>query len=1078
MERIDRETLRRLEMIFQKLIHQFPVALPKIVEDVEDWSNRMRLLLEWLKGAVHKGAALRVDELLSSGSLNTGWVARYFDIRAGHPGLTRLVDAVASLELTSYHRPEVAVFNWIDEHASDLARLSSATTDPFSLRLALGTLGDDLDAKTLRRLIDAASDASLCGVPAGDFYAYAEALSAELGKAIAGEPFGVPKKKPTPTLGDLLYQTIESLIPLEPGRRRPAGRLVALLFTPWVRRRAARLAASVSREENRLRRLLGRLQHRHETAEERRTDQDHPGQLTPTVVRDGSSCRLLANVSEALRRIGVARNASLPLQTWERFLGTVPEEVGWLRPGLFTLWQDTRRIPLSGKRAEAEQYDRACRAVLDAFVGLFSRRGIHRGLVRHWTQHARRPGWRYFDLVLRLIDEVRGRDRRKVQEILDLLERTLYDRDLVLGECLLGSLVECAAAGVSEEVGAVFEGLAKLEDDYYSAEEISVAMALTQDGTNRPAIVAKVHQNENDALFESVKVLAETLTDDRLRRIVERWILGGRNKEIIRLAGATTLLRTLAVAIPELPLPETDCTWVGRYPAELDAPLRALHAAAPGAEEIARSLLKNEFPDQTRLERELHAVEAKCESGEIVGDPSGIERLRKRAENLRRRLADTAPVSPRRLENLARKLTLRAEREIVERYMLACRNAVVPALESRFGVPVPVERLFVDSHPRVLAGVLGLRPPARDWGLRLLLYALQDSECDFRDEPENARFLASLRARGIRVEPWLDGSIEITAETGAGVQYTLAFTRDVMDILLMGDRFNTCLSPNSFNFFSAITNAIDINKRVLYGKTRTGRVIGRALFALGSQGELLSYNRYAHEDNERFSRNVDAFAKTLARAMNTLLVDSAPVPSLVAKDWYDDGPVPLAAIYDLSGPGGAVQTLLRTADPAEIIPALVDLFGSEAMFIRCLGALASTEEARQRPEVLRILVSQMAFDRRVDLVERFRLAILARSIGERDLARDVVDGLHPSRLVEKLRRADSRYRDGYFTGIGNYHNVYGLLMDCNPSLAIRLLRRTRRKGVKSDEQEIPPIRREILSQCRVLLGRRPLDRRE
>ena len=46
---LDRPQLRHMEMTLTKLRHRFPNALPKLVEDVDDWFGRMDFLLAMLK---------------------------------------------------------------------------------------------------------------------------------------------------------------------------------------------------------------------------------------------------------------------------------------------------------------------------------------------------------------------------------------------------------------------------------------------------------------------------------------------------------------------------------------------------------------------------------------------------------------------------------------------------------------------------------------------------------------------------------------------------------------------------------------------------------------------------------------------------------------------------------------------------------------------------------------------------------------------------------------------------------------------------------------------------------------------
>ena len=123
---VDRERLRRMEMTLSRLRHRFPNALPKVVEDVDDWLGRMDRLLAALKDAVHRGRRLEVKALLSGNALPRRWRERYPEFRARHESLGPIVEAVLYLEMTGLRRPSPEVLDWIEEHAPSLVRLSAA----------------------------------------------------------------------------------------------------------------------------------------------------------------------------------------------------------------------------------------------------------------------------------------------------------------------------------------------------------------------------------------------------------------------------------------------------------------------------------------------------------------------------------------------------------------------------------------------------------------------------------------------------------------------------------------------------------------------------------------------------------------------------------------------------------------------------------------------------------------------------------------------------------------------------------------------------------------------------------------
>jgi len=444
--------------------------------------------------------------------------------------------------------------------------------------------------------------------------------------------------------------------------------------------------------------------------------------------------------------------------------------------------------------------------------------------------------------------------------------------------------------------------------------------------------------------------------------------------------------------------------------------------------------------------------------------------LQKRRENLQKRLGQPQKVTPKRLENLAKKIGERADHETIQRYVGACHAIVEEELQATWGVGQSLGDILAPPRSELLSGILQLDGPTKELGLQLLFDSLRDPRLDFSGEHENAKFLNKIRDQGIQLEPWLSESLERVAKTAKGEPYRLSFARDVLDILLMGSHFETCLSAGDVNFFSTIANTVDVNKQVVYGKTESGRVVGRCLFVLADNGAILTYHRYAHNGADRFDEEVSRFADELAGAMNTVLATSGRVSKLVAKRWYDDGAVSNESIYDLQNPDGAVRTLLRSGDPATLCDRLANLLGSEHVLRSLLGSLLQLEEFEQRQGIVAPFLDRFGFDVTLSFAERYRLAMLGKAAGNLDEAREIILQLRINSLPRRLRPFMCRHCPT-FHGLGSCTEVIGLLLDCNPSIALRTLRLTRPEGIKSDEQETDPERKKMLKRCHGLLGR-------
>jgi len=1059
-----------MEMTLSKLRHRFPHALPHVVEDVDDWLARMDWLLDVLKGAVHQQRVIDVETLLASSLPSTRWVQRFRQLRATRSDLAPLLDAVAFLQFTSRRRGSLAALDWIDEHAAALSQLVDEGAASRDLQLTLCTLRDDIHADALPLFLDSMTDVSFHSVPVGNVYAYAEELSGELKKAANGEPFEIPEKPSVLTIGEAFRNLLRLLLGSKPKARRNATELLKLFFPLDFASKPRALRTHAESEESRLLEQLEQVQNEGLPFEglPKRRKREQKRKLKEAanfVVSDHDTRRLLEDVHFALLHIPAIIEDQPQVRQWTQLAAHLPCAERSLRLGLFAGWEKGRL-----RSDEPKQANRQFREVVSGFCRLFARRGVHQSLLHLWRQYVASNDRHFLEDPT---DVFYGKcvAREAYRQWARLLEATIYDRNVSIGPELFSSFGDFVQATSDiDRAGQLVAALAESEDDCYCEDEIRATLSIANEESDLVAILKEL--DDNCEIVEPVRLLGRYLREDRLRRIVEQWVVAGDNKSLLRLASCTQLVVDLGCSVPEIAETESSSDWLTRYPGELQEPLAALLRVTCDADVIAAQLLRKEFPDPDDLRRELDAVRQKLESLDRRQTQSSRERLRRRLESLQARINQPPAVTQQRLENLIKKVETRVDHEIVNRYVKECHAKATEKLQAAYGVRQSPEELLAPPYDKLLVAVLQLRGRMKELGLRLLLESQHDPKCDFRTEPENALFLRKIQDKGVRLEPWLSESLERTAKTANGEPYRLSFSREILDILLMGFHFDTCLSPGSFSFFSTIANAIDINKQVVYGKTESGRVVGRCLFALADNGGLLTYYRYAHDAADGFDEEVGHFAHQLAGAMNTFLDSRGPVSTLVAKRWYDDGAVSSDSIYDMQNPDGTVRTILRTEDASKITMKLIKFFGSEQALRDVLGSLLSLAEFRTRKEIVDPFIGQFGFDATVPIYERFRLAILARFSGRAETARQIVGALRINSLPRRLKRFEC-CDCAAFHGVGSYREVFGLLMECNPSIALRAIRLTRPKDVKSDAEETNAVRKRMLMRCHQLLGREP-----
>jgi hypothetical protein len=112
---------------------------------------------------------------------------------------------------------------------------------------------------------------------------------------------------------------------------------------------------------------------------------------------------------------------------------------------------------------------------------------------------------------------------------------------------------------------------------------------------------------------------------------------------------------------------------------------------------------------------------------------------------------------------------------------------------------------------------------------------------------------------------------------------------DPFEILFMGEYgFASCLSLRGSNAWSAVSNAIDIDKVILWAKEPGGNVVGRRLLALTSEG-ILVFRTYTNRHGLALDRVFDEFVEDYAAHCGTKVTHAGRAGPLLSDRWYDDG---------------------------------------------------------------------------------------------------------------------------------------------------------------------------------------------
>lgn len=433
--------------------------------------------------------------------------------------------------------------------------------------------------------------------------------------------------------------------------------------------------------------------------------------------------------------------------------------------------------------------------------------------------------------------------------------------------------------------------------------------------------------------------------------------------------------------------------WTESYPAALRAALSRLDEQL-GPERAATwtaRALRSDLPAAGALVRELLALRAKLALAHSPG-------LEARARGLQARLGRAPSLSPARLARLALRIQRRAELAWLEHL----EASALEAAREGSGLASRLARALGGPEEPLFVALSRLPTRAREAALELVERRGGPLPLDLRDAPQNAAFLAQLAARGLRLEAWLGSELQVEVPLADGQSWVLRFEHDPLEVLRMGEPFDTCLAPTGCNFFSALSNALDVNKRVVYARDASGGVRGRCLLAIDGEGWLLSYRLYACAERHALQAGLQAFVAALCAASGLRWRAEGTPPRLLASRWYDDGP------QDLRGeePAGRAKAVGEALSQVKTPEALASLLWPERAPDDPLLSLADAghvvEQARLGCEELILALHERLPLQRLspDLIRAWCSRLL--DLGRPDLA---LDGLTGSRVGVRLARS-------------------------------------------------------------------------
>lgn len=181
--------------------------------------------------------------------------------------------------------------------------------------------------------------------------------------------------------------------------------------------------------------------------------------------------------------------------------------------------------------------------------------------------------------------------------------------------------------------------------------------------------------------------------------------------------------------------------------------------------------------------------------------------------------------------------------------------------------------------------------------LREILDAWQKHGDDYRRHlADNQRWLNKPSCPSLKIDEWLRPEpawIEVSHDRRIRVEVS----QKPMQTFLMGQHFGSCLSLHDCNRMSALTNAYDANKQVLYIYEEDGALLGRQLVTISEKGTMLGYHCYLkvstsdEKQRELLTTHIRDHCGRWGSRCGVRLGEEGEPDSIAGHFWYDDGEI-------------------------------------------------------------------------------------------------------------------------------------------------------------------------------------------
>lgn len=612
---LTREHIHKATFTINKLVRDFPKALPQIVGDVEKWRENYKNLLEVLKYSIHNKTALPESVVNINPVFGDFEKKLYKKLISKNKALINVVNSISWLTILKPETFKDALV-WLNNYSEYLEKIYSYYSNQEGLQfiVKLWRLSNSVGEKRIKTILIWASHSRINDIVMDQGHQYSNLVENSLGRKKTDPIPGIPKAR----FGSDFRKWINCIYVQDSQTAKRSIDLFNLVcdisfidkWEDWWHSldKFINMAKNMPRGLSRRNPLTVKLNNIREKIK-------CIGNNTPPVVKSKYMFNSIVKWSQN-DNIGRYKKIYSALEVLPKEYNNVPYRLAFL-----IYWDKMIELRDISKQKIID-------SVIDEFKKFIKSQKDFESAIKLWKvvinswQTSCESYYYFYTIDAEIIDE--DIDQKAVRMIFGLLRQLYYDKrfgEFIENEARTFVLL-CLFVPEEHVLDCFFElRKYKIFKTYISEEILKLSKEITSEDYSCFGCVTKAILDNVDKYYRPTRVLMPIIkmcSNHPYKNFVADAIAAGQIRTLCTIAmesGIVELFGEKAAQIPPLML-DADMDWIDRYPKELHEELIRLAYYDKNAVKTANRLLSKYYPDHELLKDEIDELVIKINNGE------------------------------------------------------------------------------------------------------------------------------------------------------------------------------------------------------------------------------------------------------------------------------------------------------------------------------------------------------------------------------------------------------------------------------------------------------------------------------